>query len=73
MTPEVCARRTIGHSKMRMKKGRLAAGQNSEPTNDWAKMTRGQAGQEPAEDLQVILERILSLANTIATHLEPKK
>jgi hypothetical protein len=40
----------------RNKKGRLAAGQNSEPANDWAKMTRRQAGQEPAVDLQVIHE-----------------
>jgi hypothetical protein len=31
------------------KKGRLAAGQNNEPARDWAWMTKGQAGQEPAQ------------------------
>jgi len=55
---------------MAHEKGRLAAGQNSEPANDWAKMTYWQAGQEPAKDLQVILLRILSLTLPFATHLE---
>jgi hypothetical protein len=37
-----------------IKKGRLAAGQNSEPANDWAKMIRWQVGQGPTKDLQII-------------------
>ena len=49
--PRVIPKRADMRGLTENEKGRLAAGQDNEPARDWAWMTKGQAGQEPTQEI----------------------